>query len=127
MTRRAVGHQHYSVGAHLGDTSEMAATDNAIAIGNADVEVGAIGGEAACERENLQVALEDGELLLAGQPERCCRQAAYATEHPAGLFPLIRQHLLEAQPQVSAWYQTDRQHFYGLSRTFNLPQQHPGE
>ena len=101
----------------------MAAAHPPLVVGHADVEVTTIGREAARQGEDFQVAFEDSELLLAGQPEWGHRQAADATEHPAGLLLLLLEHPLQAQPQIGAGCQTDRYHSHGLGRLLTPPWQ----
>lgn len=104
----------------------MAAAHPPLAVGHADVEVSAIGRQAPRQGEDLQVAFQDGEFLLARQPEWGHRQAADATEDPAGLLSLLLEHLLQGQPQIGAGCQTDRHHSHGLVRLLTPPRQHPG-
>jgi hypothetical protein len=78
----------------------MASDHRAAAVGYGHVQVRAIRREGASEAEYLHVACEQGDLLLAGQPQLGHRQTDDATHHTAGLLSLLSHPGLQRQTQV---------------------------
>lgn len=91
---------------------EVAAPDLALAIGQAQVQVHALGRHGALQGDDLQVALQHSGLGLARALEGRLGEVAHHTQHEPGGAGLGPQ-LLEAGAQIAARSEMQRQGMHG--------------
>ena len=84
------------------------------------MQVGTIAGQRAAEAEDLQIAIERGALLPAGQPQLSHRQAADTADHATSLLPLLSHPGFKVQEEIVAGLQPQWRHLHGHAPSSKL-------
>ena len=93
--------------------AKMTADHRSSAVGNGDVQVGAIGRERAGQAEDLQIATDRGGLSRPREAQLGQRQAADATDYTARLLLLLVHPGLQCPAQIVSGLEPQRHHLHG--------------